>query len=275
MLGRIIRNIILLCMLGTIGVHAKIKNIYILVEPSSALDNKHILTPILSNTKMLLRWISADGRNPRFRRAFIRVVGVHSQYYKKADVGKMGKQNIMGRVYRLIKNQKKYSIASGLSHFSQDLEGHSWKGEETLLLIIGDIDFVKNGISSHGKYLNSAWLTQKRSPYKRNFLDRDNQIARGTSVVILNRTQLNLKAEKQREGFLYNLFSKAGMRPYYIGDFYNQFVATQDSKENFLVKLIDGIRKGTYEPMTKINIPDSQLCQIVSDESLTIKNCGR
>lgn len=263
----------------TLSVDAKIKNLYILVEPSAVVDvsmaNKHILTPLFMNMDRVLQWVSGDGIHTKFHNVYIRVIGDIAEPYKRSKVGKMGKQGIFKIIYNRIKNTQAYSTANGLSRFSQDLEGQKWRGDETMLLIVGDMDFVQNGISSHAKYLNGAWLTRKESPFKRSFLDRDNSVAKGTSVVVFNRTQLALKDEKQREQFIINLFDKAGMSVYYVGDFYNHFIAPLHYEDSFMLKLIDRVRKREHTALKAKTLPQTHLCQIISDEAMTIKNCGR
>jgi len=259
--------------------YAECKNLYILIEPTSAMDaedaSQHILIPSLENSKNIVKWIVKNRTRPKFRNIFIRVVGYKTELFKQKDIGVMLQKGIFNNIYKSIKMKKEYSITNGLSHFSQDLEGNGWRGDETMLLVIGDIDFVKNGVSSHGKYLNSAWLTNKQSPFVRDFLKRDNTIAKDTSVVIFTRTQLNLKDEKRREDFLINLFSKAGMRLYYVGDYHNNFIAKLRDDDVFAIKMIDRVRLNKQKHIEVSSMMESNLCQIVGKEAMTIKNCGR
>lgn len=259
--------------------YAKCKNLYILIEPTSAMNiedsSKHILTPSLMTTKSILSWIAKSKQRPKFNNIFIRVVGYRTELYKRKDIGSMPKKPIIRNIYKNIKNKKGYSIANGLSYFSQDLEGLNWKGDETMLLVVGDVDFVENGISSHGRYLNSAWLNNDTSPFVRKFINRDNDISKRTSVVIFTRTQLKLKDEEKRKNFLVNLFSKANMKVYYVGGFYNNFMATLRDSDTYIIKLIDRVRLGKHKHIVAPKMLETNICQIVGEKTMTMKNCGR
>ena len=259
--------------------YAKCKNLYILIEPTSAMNiedsSKHILTPSLMTTKSILSWIAKSKQRPKFNNIFIRVVGYRTELYKRKDIGSMPKKPIIRNIYKNIKNKKGYSIANSLSHFSQDLEGLNWKGDETMLLVVGDVDFVENGISSHGRYLNSAWLNNDTSPFVRKFINRDNDISKRSSVVIFTRTQLKLKDEEKRKNFLVNLFSKANMKVYYVGGFYNNFMATLRDSDTYIIKLIDRVRLGKHKHIVAPKMLETNICQIVGEKTMTMKNCGR
>ena len=259
--------------------YAKCKNLYILIEPTSAMNiedsSKHILTPSLMSTKSILSWIAKSKQRPKFNNIFIRVVGYRTELYKRKDIGSIQKKPIIRNIYKNIKNKKGYSIANGLSYFSQDLEGLNWKGDETMLLVVGDVDFVENGISSHGRYLNSAWLNNDTSPFVRKFINRDNDISERTSVVIFTRTQLKLKDEEKRKNFLVNLFSKANMKVYYVGGFYNNFMATLRDSDTYIIKLIDRVRLGKHKHIVAPKMLETNICQIVGEKTMTMKNCGR
>jgi len=259
--------------------YAKCKNLYILIEPTSAMNiedsSKHILTPSLMSTKSILSWIAKSKQRPKFNNIFIRVVGYRTELYKRKDIGSIPKKPIIRNIYINIKNKKGYSIANGLSYFSQDLEGLNWKGDETMLLVVGDVDFVENGISSHGRYLNSAWLNNDTSPFVRKFINRDNDISERTSVVIFTRTQLKLKDEEKRKNFLVNLFSKANMKVYYVGGFYNNFMATLRDSDTYIIKLIDRVRLGKHKHIVAPKMLETNICQIVGEKTMTMKNCGR
>jgi hypothetical protein len=144
-----------------------------------------------------------------------------------------------------------------------------------MLLIIGDINYRTESISSHGMYFNSSWVTNKNSIFYRSFLAKDNDIAKDTSVVIFTRTQLNIKNEKRREDLLVNLFEKSNMKVYYVGDFHNNFIAKLKDRDTFSIKLIDKVRVKDMKPIKKPRLDETKVCQIVGEKTMTIKNCGR
>ncbi len=256
---------------------ARCKNLYVLIEPNSSLQNesyKDILEPSFRNLENIMKWIQKDKMSPKFNNVFIRVIGYETKLYKKKTIGRINGK-LFKSIYKEIKNKKSYSIADGLGYFSQDLRANNWKGDETMLLIIGDINYRSESISSHGMYFNSSWITNKNSTFYRSFLAKDNDIAKGTSVVIFTRTQLDMKNEKRREDFLVNLFKKSNMIVYYIGDFHNNFIAKLRDRDTFAIKVIDKVRIKNLMPMKMLELDKTKVCQIVGEKTMTIKSCGR
>ena len=258
----------------------KIKNLYILIEPTSAEQEyaaKNVLQPSFKNLELISKWVSSNSK--KFNDVFIRAVGSIQYRYKRKDIHKLNKRKLFRKIYKLIKDKKEYSIADALSYYSQDLEQFGWKGSETMLLIVGDVNYVKNGISSHGKYLNSFWLSSKNSPFVRLFMSRDNTVAKNTSVVIYTRTQLALLDEKKREDFLVNLFSHedVGMDVYYIGDFHNNFMLPlKKENDTYSLKLLDKVRKKKLKPIPVRQLPETNICQIIGNgESILCRDCGK
>lgn len=265
------------------NIHANIKNLYIIVEPnsihSSDEDNKKVLLPIFKNLLQIGKWVSNDKVTPKFKRVFIRVAGGNTYRYNVNTIHKLSKKKTFVGIYKNTKDIQEYSIAGTLAYFPQYLEKQGWKGEETLLLIMGDINFVKNGITSHGKYLNSFWLENKNSPFVKYLLSKDNTPAKDTSVIIMTRTQLGLRKEKMRQDFIVNLLSneKVGMNVYYIGESYNIFSApsSMKSKDPFILKLIKDIKNKQKAAIKVKELRKTSICQIVgSEDSITVKDCG-
>jgi hypothetical protein len=268
------------------SIYANIKNLYIIVEPNSFYtekrDSKKILTPVFKTLLQIGKWISKDKDiPPKFQRVVIQVAGGNTYKFNKRNIDKLSKKKTIIEIYKNTKNIKEYSIADTLAYFPQDLEKlKGWKGEETLLLVMGDINFVKNGISSHGKYLNSFWLESQNSPFVKYFLSKDNTPAKDVSVMVLTRTQLKLNHEKMRQDFIVNLLSnqQVGMNVYYIGESYNLFSAptSMKSKNNYVIELLKNIKEGKKKPIKLVSLPKTNICQIIgANESITIKNCGR
>ncbi len=256
---------------------ARCKNLYVLIEPNSSSQSesyKDILEPSFRNLENIMKWIQKDKTSPKFNNIFIRVVGYETKLYKKKSIGRINGK-LFKSIYKEIKNKKNYSIADGLGYFSQDMRANRWKGEETILLIIGDINYRTETISSHGMYFNSSWITNKNSVFYRNFLSKDNDIAKDTSVVIFTRTHLDMKNEKRREDFLVNLFEESNMKVYYVGGFHNNFIANLKDRDTFSIKLIDKVRIKDMKPMEKSKLDETKVCQIVGKKTMTIKNCGR
>jgi len=263
--------------------YGNLKNLYIIVEPnglkSHKESDKQILVPVFKNLLQIGKWITKKNSSPLFKKVFIRIAGGNSYMFRKKRMNKLAKKRTFVEIYKETKSIENYSFAKTLAYFPQDLELNGWKGEETLLLIMGDINFVKNGISSHGKYLNSAWLEKKKSPFMKYLLLKENSPAKGTSVMVLTRTQLNLRDEKMRKDFIVNLFSneKMGMKPYFVGENYNIFNApgTSKSKDNYMLELIRAIKYGKRNILKVNPLPETTICQIVgAKESITIRNCG-
>jgi len=281
------RGLILILFASVIAssnIHANIKNLYIIVEPnsihSSDEDNKKVLLPIFKNLLQIGKWVSNDKITPKFKKVFIRVAGGNTYTYNEKTIHKLSKKKTFVRIYKNTKDIQEYSIADTLAYFPQDLEKlKGWKGEETLLLIMGDINFVKNGITSHGKYLNSFWLENKNSPFVKYLLSKDNTPAKDTSVIIMTRTQLGLREERIRQDFIVNLLSneKVGMNVYYIGESYNIFSAPSSikSKDPFILKLIKDIKNRQRDAIKVKELRKTNICQIVgTEDSITVKDCG-
>ena len=278
------RTILFILLIASSSIHANIKNLYIIVEPnslqSSDEDTKRVLLPVFKNLLQIGKWVSNDKTTPRFKRVFIRVAGGNSYTFNKKNIHKLSKTKTFIEIYKNTKDMEEYSIADTLAYFPQDLEKFKgWKGEETLLLIMGDINFVKNGITSHGRYLNSFWLENKNSPFVKYLLSKENTPAKDTSVIVITRTQLGLKDEKMRQNFIVNLLSneKVGMNLYYIGESYNLFStpSSMKSKDSFILKLIKDVKNGQREVIKLKELQKTSICQIVgSEDSITVKDCG-
>jgi hypothetical protein len=254
----------------------KIRNLYILIEPTANPNEKaadNILVPSLVNLNDVLNKIIEFNT---FSKVLIRIAGKNNQVleFKRNEIKNISEQNLIVQIYNLIKNKKDYNISNSLSFYSQDLQKKKLKGKNTLFLIIGDINYVSNGISSHNGYLNSAWLTNTNSPFVKDFIQLDNDIAKDSSVVVFTRTQLDLKQEKKRKDFIVNLFSKVDMNVFYVGDMYKNFGIPIDEKYFFSFQLIKEVKKRNLDIIKPTNMLDVQACQIISKTAITIPNCG-
>ena len=266
------------------SIYANIKNLYIIIEPNSIYedekDSKRVLTPVFKTLLQMGKWISKDkDMLPKFKRVVIQVAGGNTYRFNKKNIHKLSKKKTFVGVYKNTKSVEEYSIADTLAYFPQNLEKLKWKGEETLLLIMGDVNFVKNGITSHGKYLNSFWLESKNSPFVKYLLSKDNSPAKNVSVMVLTRTQLKLNHEKMRQDFIVNLLSneKMGMNVYYVGESYNIYSApsSMKSKNSYVLKLLQSIKNGQKKAIKFTQLPKTSICQIVgAEDSITVKNCG-
>jgi hypothetical protein len=268
---------------STSSLHANIKNLYIILEPnalkSQKNSDKRMIVPMFEKLLMIGKWVSPKDNTPKFKKVFIRIAGGNSYIFSKKKIHKLSRKSTFIEMYQEVKAIKSYSFPKTLAYFPQDLELNGWRGEETLLLIMGDINFVQNGITSHGKYLNSAWLESKKSPFVKYLLLKDNTPAKDASVMVLTRTQLNLKDEKMRKDFIVNLFAhtQMGMQPYFIGEDYNIFNAPDrlKPKDNYILKILKDIKDGRRDGLKVNQLPKTTICQIVgAKESITIRNCG-
>lgn len=256
-----------------------LKNIYIIVEPSATPNTGKEFNSILYSSFMivdsLVKWMENDGL-PLFDRLIVRGVGcVEPVEFQGRNIEfKKIKPKIDDLYYELLKN-KEYSVPDALSYFTRDIKQKKWKGSETLLVYIGDVNFVRNGLSSHGKYLNAAWLTNERSIFVRDFLKIDNTVIKGISAVVFTRTQLDIAKEKYRENFIINLFDKAGMDVYYTGSFYNALEYPIKDSDTFVLQVINQVKRHKRDTIVPPVVPDVKQCQIIGNEmALTVDNCG-
>ena len=255
-----------------------LKNLYILIEPTPIENSeKDLLLPSFKNLEIIAKWLSK--KRSLYSKVYITSPGLRKgKEYKGKQIQKIAKKHIFPHLYKLIKNKREYSMPKALGTYTSDIQRLGWKGSETLLLIFGDINFVKNGFDSHGKYLNSAWLSNKDSPYVRYFLQKDNSISKNSSVIVITRTQIDLKHEKMRKDFLVNLFSheKVGMKVYYIGELHNKFFASLKDHDTLCIKILDQVRRKMRKPIDPIALPKTEKCQMVSKNgAFFVNNCGR
>jgi hypothetical protein len=169
---------------------------------------------------------------------------------------------------------KKYKVSDALGTITKDIKKLKWKPEDTLLVYIGDVDYVRNGISSYGKILNAGWLKSHKSIFVKDFLTIDNTYLKGISIIVITRTQLDLFYEKKREDFLTNLFSLAGMDVLYVGSNYNNLEAKITDNDSFLAHLMKKVYKRELQPLKVPELPDTKRCQIIGEDDIPIPTCG-
>lgn len=276
-------SIIFILSLFISNIYGNIKNLYIIIEPhiieKEKDEVKTVLVPTFKNLTQIGKWITENRAKPKFKNVFIRVAGGNSYQFKKKSLDRLSKRKTFVQIYKDTKEIEEYSISKTLAYFPQDLRLKKWKGEETLLLIMGDVNFVKNGISSYGKYLNSYWLESENSIFVKYFLSKDNQPAKDTSVIVLTQTQLSLIHEKMRRDFIINLLSneRVGMRLYYVGEIYNLFSAPSSLKstDTYLLELLKKVKQGEKAMLKRNELPKTSFCQIVGlQDSINVRNCG-
>lgn len=277
---------VLLLLFSTNNIYGqeKLKNLYILIEPTVVHNNKidgYEVNPVLDISFNILdeiiSWVTQNSV-AKFRKVFIRGVGIDddetfAQEFKNEKISFKRLKKYSNDLYNEMLGIKTYSVADTLSTIAKDIKKKKWKAKETLLIYIGDVTHNRNGFNSHGKALNSQWLINKRSPFVKSFIENDNTFAQGISVIVFNRTQLSLDKEKLREDFLINLFSLAGMKVYYVGEVYNNMETKLRSEDSYLNKVINQVRKKEKKMLDMRVMKDTQVCQYVGESEMTVP-CG-
>jgi len=266
-----------------------LKNIFVLIEPldpkfntSNSEDQDHdhgiFLMSEASFLLDLMEWFNSN--KSKFENIVFKIGGMkqeHHHYhgppigdknhevYNRKKLDKINKKKLAEKIYIIGRNIKEYKIAKELAAFSQSLSLLEWKGEETLFVILGDINFVGRFVSSHGGYLNSGWLKNEKSPFKLLYLDEDNKASSKASIVVFTRTQLNIIHESKRKSFISNLFvrANANLKIYYIGSINNSLLPNNN---NFGISLIEKIQNNKIEPLAKMKIVDTHFVQIIDSE---------
>ena len=269
----------------------ELKNLYVLIEPLNPTfntssspnqeedhdDGVYIMSEV-SFLMNLIKWIQKDQRN--FSKAIFHIAGLKTSketsgpplgnkftnIYTWKRIKDLNPKVLAKKIYYLGRNIKKYSIAKELAAFSQLVELLQWKGSETLLIVFGDMNYIGRHINSHGAYLNSGWLNNPKSPFRRFYIDEDNLTARQASIVVFTRTQFGITFESKRRAFIYNLFARvdADLKTYYIGPLRNNFLPQKNT--DFALRLIQQLQQGRLAPMEALPIADSSLVQIVNSE---------
>jgi len=282
---------ILVILVSTIDLSAKekLKNLYIIVEPTSVkfkLDKKGSVQSLLATSIRELTkvgdWISTQEGLSRFKNIIIRVAGDGAYFgvFNQTNAHTITRNHIFTKIFRNIYKREKYSIVSSLKIYLNDLENNRWKGSETLLAIFGDMDFVQDNISSHAGYLNSAWINNKNSIFQ-SFLNKNFSIAKDTSVVIFRRTQIKLTHEEEHKNFWVNIFDRAGMKVYHIDELYDGYNRHNNRKNrdnrlnSYAISVLDSVQNNLYKDIPIVKLKDTQRCQIIkNDKVYTEPDCG-
>jgi hypothetical protein len=257
-----------------ISLHAEarvpIKNLYIFIEPTTVSNHLNSKgkedNDILYNSKKITLKIVKWAKKEKIKRIII-----NNKVLKK-DI------NPAIFIHSLIKKsllkKRIYNIGKLLGNLHTRFIDYELKSDNTLFVYIGDVNFVKKDISSHGAYLTSGWLTHESSPFVRKFFKADNGSLKNIPTAIINRTQLSLKNEKKREDFLIKLFSDAGMKVYYVGNSNMGF-----GGKIAINHITDKLKLIANKKVTKLkntNADNTELCQIVYDsDEINVPGCGR
>lgn len=257
--------------LGLTGLQAKtsIKNLYILIEPTSISNSINEkgkpYNSILNNSKRIVKDVVKWAKENKVKRIFINSKELTKNTNEHIFINKIIKKELF--------KKKKYNVSKILEEIHNNFFANKLKVKDTLLLYIGDIDFIKNGVSSHGGYLNSGWLNNPNSPFVKKFIKADNSSLQGIPVVIITRTQIGVINEKKRESFLLNLFSSAGMKVFYIGNSYRNLPTR--TTVNFIVDKIEKVANKVDKPLKIFAYDKIKLCQIIYDDyEINIPSCG-
>jgi len=229
------------------------KNIYILVEPSVIYGDKYkIINKIFKNMDDL-----------RIRNVFLDIMG-SDQVVKHTHFNK--KHTLKGLT--LYKNEK-YNLTKELGTLTSKLKKRGLKGEDTLLIILGDFQlWRKNGTSTIGYYLSDSWLSSKYSPFVRNFINNNNSELSNMKVLVLGQQNTSTHNHYMHELFMAKLFSLANNSIKLSGYFITKNQININNVE-FSFNLINySLNNSTFVKSTKLN--NSNLFQLNRDNGASI-----
>jgi len=197
----------------------------------------------------------------------LHIAGLNKQpkEYRRKELKELKVRKISQALYATASSIGKYNIAKDLSNLSNHLDALSWKGSETLFVILGDINYLGKGdLSSHGSYLNSAWLSHACSPFVRHLLKHNNDNLQGAGIIVFTRTQLDLMHERKRKDFILNLFSDAHeeLNVFYVGGLQNSIVRPGHS---FGIDIVKKAIAGNMEAIEEKRLLPTKLVQIVNN----------
>jgi len=262
--------IFLSLLLSQLEAKVPIKNLYIFIEPTTVPnhlnDKGKESNDILYNSKKIALKIIKWAKKEKIKRVIVNGEILKKEINPALFMHKLIKKSLL--------KKRLYNIGKLLGNLHMNFLDYELTKENALLVYIGDVNFVKKDINSHGAYLSMGWLKNQNSPFVRKFLKADNSSLKDVPMLVVTRTQLSLKNEKKREDFMIKLFSDAGLKLFYIGNAHMAFGGRVQT--NHILEQIKLIAKNKLSQLTPFNNDDSQLCQIVYNTfEIPISGCGR
>lgn len=254
-----------------------IKNLYIFIEPTSIQNrlnfkNKKI-NDVLKESERIVGDLVKSAKKNHIKNIYI------SRIWKKFEHNSplLVKPNdnlriVLKRALKPLYKYHHYNIAKILGAIHSDFE-ETLNAKESIMVYIGDVNYMNGAVDSSKGYLNSGWLKSKQSVFVKKFLNQDNSSIAGLPIFIVNRVQLPLKYEQRKEDFIIKLFSLAGLKPIYIDT--NPRILSSRVMKNYIGQVF-GDKLNDLKKLNSNMILDSEICQVVTPDSreIPVPGCG-
>lgn len=256
---------------------ADIKNLYIFIEPTTIQnrinDKNKEINDVLKESERIVADLVKSAKKNHIKNIYIS--RIWKKFKHNAPLLLKPSDNIRVILKRALKPLYKYhnyNIAKILGDIHSDFE-EGISAKESIMVYIGDVNYMNSSLSSTRGYLNSGWLKNKESIFVKKFLKQDNSSLEGLPVFIVNRVQLPLDYEQRKENFIIKLFTLAGLKPIYIDT--NPRILSSRVQKNYLEQAFEN-KLNTPNSIKSTILLDSEICQIVTPNNpeISVPNCG-
>jgi hypothetical protein len=256
---------------------SEIKNVYILIEPTSIQNrvdykNKEV-NDILKETERIVTDIILASKKKHVKNIY--VSRIWKKFKHHSPILLKQKDNVrifLKKVLKPLYKYHNYNIAKILGDIHSDFED-TIDPKESMIIYIGDVNYMNSFMNSSRGYLNSGWLVNKQSIFVNKFLKQDNSALKGVPIFIINRVQLPLAYEERKEKFIIKLFNLAGLTPVYIG--VNPRIISSLVQKNYIVQIFENQLNGFKRVESNLKLDDT-ICQIVTpgNAEVPVPYCG-
>lgn len=244
------------------------KNIYVILETDST--NKFLNYHMTS----LLSKLIVEIGSKKFSDVYIRNASDRSSFNRKnridrKKIKKLSQKGVNDTKKFLLNNipsikrhmsSKETYPATALGQLSGDLQELQWRSDQTLLIYLGDVIYSKNKTSSRGGYLSLGFINNEKSPFYKEFINKDNSSLDKLKVVVIGRQIVSPKINFGQKKFISMLFYRANenINFLYYSPAYNNFFGAQsgvqaDDVNRFGVDIVELALLGKVSRITPNN----------------------